>query len=108
MSEKVPEDLCYEKSRNGVYLKVKVVPKSSKNEVVSLIGNRVRITVNAVPQNGEANAMLERVVADFFGIKKSDCTVTAGRKASQKTVFVAADVAAVVNKLNATFYGQKY
>jgi uncharacterized protein (TIGR00251 family) len=108
MSEKESlESLCYEKSKNGIYLKVKVVPKSSKNEVLNLMGNRIRITVKAVPQDGKANLMLEEVVADFLGVKKSNCTVTAGRKTSLKTVFVATDEHAVVDKLQATFYNDR-
>ncbi|MDR1335093.1 MAG: DUF167 domain-containing protein [Holosporaceae bacterium] len=109
MSEKeTSEDVCYEESKNGVYLKVKVVPKSSRNEVVGIVGGRIKITVRAVPQEGKANAMLEQIVADFFDVKKSDCTVTAGKKASRKTIFVMAGVVTIVNKLNATFYGKKH
>ncbi|GHT98419.1 hypothetical protein FACS1894126_3870 [Alphaproteobacteria bacterium] len=65
------ELLCYEKSKNGIYLKVKVVPKSSRNEIIGLVGDRVKVAVRAAPQNGEANKALENIIASFFFIKKS-------------------------------------
>ncbi|MDR3179938.1 MAG: DUF167 domain-containing protein [Holosporaceae bacterium] len=94
-------DLCYEKSKNGIYLKVKVVAKSSRNEVVGLRGDRIRVAVRAVPQNGEANEALESVIASFFGVGRSCCGVTFGHRSSQKIVFVAADIE---SKIKATFY----
>ncbi|MDR2794615.1 MAG: DUF167 domain-containing protein [Holosporaceae bacterium] len=93
--------LCYEKSKNGVYLKVKVVPKASRNEVLGLSGDRIRVAVRAVPQNGEANEALEDVIASFLNVGRSNCSVTFGRRSSQKIIFVAADVE---NKIKAVFY----
>jgi len=92
-------NLCYEKSKNGIYLKIKVIPKSSRNEVLDLVGDRIRVAVKAVPQNGEANKAVEIVVADFFDVKKSECTVTAGYKTSLKTVFISVDIEnKIINK----------
>jgi uncharacterized protein (TIGR00251 family) len=85
------ESSCYEKSKNGVYLKVKAVPKSSKNEVIGIVGGRMKVAVRAVPQNGEANRAVEEVVAAFFAVKKSDCAVVAGHKSSLKTLFITGD-----------------
>ncbi|GHU11160.1 hypothetical protein FACS189449_02050 [Alphaproteobacteria bacterium] len=92
--------LCYEKSKNGIYLKVKVVPKSSRNEVIGLVGDRVKVAVRAAPQNGEANKALEEVIASFFSLKKSSCTVTSGHQTSRKTVFISEDVE---SKIKAVF-----
>jgi uncharacterized protein (TIGR00251 family) len=78
----------YEKGKDGVYLRVKVTPKSSKSEVVGVVGDRIKVTVRAVPENGQANDALEQTIANFFNVKKNCCAVTAGFKSSAKTVFV--------------------
>ncbi|MDR2724122.1 MAG: DUF167 domain-containing protein [Holosporaceae bacterium] len=82
----------YKKTSNGIYLKVKVVPRSSQNEVIGIVEDRIKVTVLAVPQKGEANAALENTLAAFFGIKRSFCQVTFGHKSSRKTVFISIDV----------------
>ncbi|MDR2158264.1 MAG: DUF167 family protein [Holosporaceae bacterium] len=82
------ELLCCEKAKGGVYLRVKLVPKSSKNEVVSLVGDRVKVTVRAIPQNGQANEALEDTIAAFLDLKRSCCSVISGYKSSSKTVFI--------------------
>jgi uncharacterized protein (TIGR00251 family) len=84
-------NLCYGKSKNGIYLKVKVIPKSSRNGVIGLMGDRIKVSVKAAPQNGEANEAVRDVVSDFFGLKKNACIITAGHKTSHKTVFVETD-----------------
>jgi uncharacterized protein (TIGR00251 family) len=94
-------DLCYEKSKNGIYLKVKVVPRASRNEILGIMADRIKVAVRAVPQKGEANEALENVIAAFLDVAKSCCTVTSGHKSSQKIVFVAADVE---NKIKTVFY----
>jgi uncharacterized protein (TIGR00251 family) len=80
-------------AKGGMYLKVKVIPKASRNEVLGVVGDRVKVTVRAVPQNGEANAALESTIAEFLGVKKTCCSVIAGYKSSMKTLFIAGDVA---------------
>ncbi|MDR2107719.1 MAG: DUF167 domain-containing protein [Holosporaceae bacterium] len=98
------KDLCYDKSRNGIYLKVKTIPGASSDKVHGLVGNRVKLFVRAAPRNGEANRATAALVAKFFGLKKSCCVVTSGHKSSGKIVFIEADVE---NAIKTAFYGVK-
>ena len=82
------QNTCYKKTKNGIYLKVKVVVHSSRNKVVGIIQDRIKVTLVAAPQNGEANRTLEETLADFFKTKKSHCQVIAGHKSTQKVVFI--------------------
>jgi uncharacterized protein (TIGR00251 family) len=91
--------LCYEKSKNGTYLKVKVVPKSSRNEIKGLIGDRIKITVTAAPQKGKANETVEELIAQLLDVERKLCCVSAGHQNPQKTVFVAADIGGKVQDL---------
>jgi uncharacterized protein (TIGR00251 family) len=97
------ETLYYEKSKNGIYLKVKVVPRASRDEVLGIVGNRVKVAVKAAPQKGEGNAAVEKVIAAFFSLKKASCSVVFGYKSTLKTVFIASNVvdvdAALKNKI---------
>jgi uncharacterized protein (TIGR00251 family) len=92
-------NLCYEKSKNGIYLKIKVTPKSSRNAVLGLVGDRIKIAVRAAPQNGEANEAAIEVLSEFFGIKKSCCVITSGHTSSRKTAFIEADIEGKVRAL---------
>ena len=51
----------------------------------------MKARVRAIPENGEANAALERLVAGWLGVGKSAVAVTAGGKSRIKTVTVSGD-----------------
>jgi uncharacterized protein YggU (UPF0235/DUF167 family) len=53
----------------------------------------MRARVRAVPQDGEANAALERLVAKSLGVPKSAVAVVAGHKQRIKQVKVNGDPA---------------
>ncbi|MDR0968591.1 MAG: DUF167 domain-containing protein [Holosporaceae bacterium] len=80
------------KSQSGVYLKIKVAAKSSRNAIVGVAGDRIKVAVRAAPQNGEANEAVVEVLAEFFEVKKSRCVITTGHTSSLKTVFIEGDV----------------
>jgi uncharacterized protein (TIGR00251 family) len=93
------KDLCYDRSKNGVYLKVKVIPRASSNRVLGLAGDRIRISVTAAPRDGEANEAAATLISEVFGLKKSRCAVTSGFKSSGKVVFIEADVENEIKKM---------
>lgn len=65
---------------------VKVIPKSSKSEVIGWENDQLKIRLKAVPEKGEANEELIRVLADYFDIPKSQITIIRGHKSRTKTL----------------------
>ena len=70
-------------------LSVKVVPKSSRNEIVEQQADgTLRIKVAAAPEKGKANAELCDFLAKEFGVGRSRVEVVAGHTSSRKHVVI--------------------
>lgn len=65
---------------------IKVIARSSKNEVTELGKNEYRVKVTAPPVGGEANEMVIKVLAKYFGVAKSLVTIVGGKSAKIKIV----------------------
>ena len=76
-------------SRDGlILLQVKVVPNSSRDQIVGPYGEAIKIKVAQPPEGGKANAAVQAVLADALGIAPSQVTITAGHTRPQKTVAI--------------------
>ncbi len=67
-----------------VRLTVRVTPKSSRDEIAGWVGDELRIKVSAAPEDGKANAAVERLVATACGVARSRVSVVRGHKARVK------------------------
>jgi hypothetical protein len=64
----------------------KVIPRSSKNEVKEINKNEYRIRITAPPVDGEANAMLIKVLAKYFDVSKNSVQIVGGKSAKIKMI----------------------
>src|SRR5262245_3804202 len=71
----------------GLLIDVKVVPGASRAGIAGALGERLKVRVAEPPENGKANAAVERVIAAWLGVGRA--RVVAGRGRAQKTVEVA-------------------
>jgi len=72
-----------------VDLKIKVIPKSSRNEIAGrLPDGTLRVKVAAPPEKGKANAELRSFLARRLGVAKSAVTIVAGEASHHKVVRV--------------------
>lgn len=77
--------------KNGdLHLRLKIVPRSSKNSVSGLLDDRLKINITAAPTDGDANEHLLRWLAKLCGVSKSSVTITAGETSRNKTVTIIA------------------
>ena len=77
------------KTERRLALDVKVVPKSSRNEVVgTLQGNTIKIKIAAPPEKGKANAELCSFLARELGVKQQDVEIVRGHASSNKHVVI--------------------
>lgn len=73
----------------GVYLRIKVVPGASREKVVGMLGDRLKLAVSAPPEAGKANKAVCKLLAGALGVPARDVAVTAGHTQPTKTVAVA-------------------
>jgi uncharacterized protein len=68
---------------------VLVAPRSSRERLGPVVGDRVRVAVTAPPVDGKANEAVIAVVARALGVRRQDVTIVAGDRGKRKTVRVA-------------------
>ena len=71
-------------------LKLKVVPKASRNAVTGWLGEELKMMVTAVPEKGKANQAVIKLLAKTLGLPKQDISITSGHSSTCKTVVIAA------------------
>ncbi len=87
----------------GISLRVRLTPKSSRDEVAGVEataeGEAVKARVRAVPEDGKANAALERLIATWLGVAKGAVSVVGGAKSRVKRVSVSGDGAVLLARV---------
>jgi len=82
-------------TRTGVTLKVRLTPKSSRDEIVGVedFGGEVvlKVRVRAVPEAGRANVSLVKLIAAWLKLPPSSVTVVHGGKSRVKQIAVEGD-----------------
>lgn len=68
----------------GILLKVKVIPKSSKSQIVGWENGELKIRLAAVPEKGRANNELIAFLAKLLGVAKSNIQLVRGVKSCHK------------------------
>lgn len=88
-------------SRDGsAILRVRVQPKSSRNDLRLDSDGSIRVAVTAPPAGGQANRAVIALLARKLGVRKSAVTLSAGGKSRDKTVSISdMDVATLREKL---------
>ena len=71
---------------NSVLISVYVVPKSSKSEVSGIYNNSLKIKLNAMPHDNEANKELISFLSKSLKIPKSNIEIISGYKQKNKVV----------------------
>lgn len=79
-------DKLIKRSKKGIILKVKVEPRSSRKGISGLIGDALKIRVNAPPVGGAANEELVEILSKEFGIKKTAIKIIKGQFSRDKVV----------------------
>ena len=84
-------------------LEVRVRPKSRKNQVRKIVGNKIRIHVTQPPVDGKANAALVRMLANVLGVAKSSIVIHRGERSMDKVIIIRGiNYEAAMQKLIAT------
>lgn len=70
-------------------IKVRVIPTTGNNEVISRIGSVLRVKIkNKKVDDDAANDIMKSFLADFFAVSVSGIIIVKGAKGKEKTVEV--------------------
>lgn len=69
-------------------LQVKVVPGASRNRIVGMLGDALKVQVAAAPEKGKANDAVRALLAGFFGVKMGQVELISGQTQPRKTFLV--------------------
>lgn len=78
--------LQFTKKDGTLIFSVRVLPKSSKSEIVGEHDGALKIKVKSPPVDGAVNAELIVTLAKFFDVPKSAVEITKGRTSKTKQV----------------------
>jgi uncharacterized protein len=76
------------KKPDGVIVKIYVQPKSSKNEIIGLHDDAIKIRLTAPPVDNAANEMCVKFLAKHFGVPKSSINIISGHTGRHKQIFI--------------------
>jgi len=69
------------------YLRIKVIPKSPKTEVVDILADEtIKIRLRAVPEKGKANAELIKFLSRELKVPKENISIISGKTEQLKLV----------------------
>ena len=77
-----------QESPEGVTFRVTVQPRGSRNEIVGLRGDALKIKLTAPPVEGAANRMCVEFLAKALKVRKSDVEIIQGHSSRAKKVLV--------------------
>jgi uncharacterized protein (TIGR00251 family) len=71
---------------NDIIIKVKIVPGSSKNKIIGVYNDSLKITITALPVEGKANKKCIAYLAKYFNISKSKIEIISGQISKNKFI----------------------
>jgi len=76
------------KTVTGATFRVRVQPGASKNEIVRIQKDALKIRISAPPVQGKANKVLIQFLAKQLGVKRSQVEILSGHTSRIKTIHV--------------------
>lgn len=80
--------LIITKTASGATFRVRVQPGASKNEIIGVQEDTLKVRISAPPVKGKANKALINLLAKELGVKKSEIEILSGHTSRIKTIRV--------------------
>ena len=71
---------------DGCTFTVKVVPDSSRDRVVGVLGQALKVAVSSPPEKGSANKALMKVLAKQFNLRPNELRILSGHSQPRKRI----------------------
>lgn len=79
-------DDCFKIRGNDIIIKVKIVPGSSKNKIIGVYNDALKISIAAPPVEGKANKKCIAYLAKYFDVAKSKIEIISGQISKNKLI----------------------
>ncbi len=76
--------ISLQRDGDDVIIAIKVVPGSSRDRVVGVLGDQLKIATSAAAEKGKANAAIARTLAKTLGLSAKDVQLESGQTNPQK------------------------
>lgn len=73
---------------DGLVLRLYIQPKASRDQIVGLHGDELKVAITAPPVDGQANAHLIKFIAKQFRVAKSQVIIEKGELGRHKQIKV--------------------
>lgn len=88
----------------GVRLAVRLTPKSAADRLLGVVTDAagrpaLKVAVTAPPEDGKANAALEKLLAKTLGLPRTTVSVVSGHASRSKLVHLAGDPQALLARI---------
>ncbi|NLS54423.1 DUF167 family protein YggU [Hafnia alvei] len=71
---------------DALVLRLYIQPKASRDQIVGLHGEELKVAITAPPVDGQANAHLQKFIAKQFRVAKSQVVIEKGELGRHKQV----------------------
>lgn len=88
--------LSLETRPEGLVLKVRAVPGSSRERIVGILGDALKVAVQAPPERGRANERIAAVLADALGLTARAIELLSGPASREKRFLLRTDDVATI------------
>ena len=75
---------CYEEKDGCIVLNVRVVPRASKDGIQGLMGDALKVRIQAPPVEGKANAYLVKFLAKHWKVPRASIELLSGETGRNK------------------------
>lgn len=80
----------------GLEVRLRVTPKASRDAITGVVADAqgngaIKIAVTAVPENGNANAAVIKILAKAWRLRKTDMQIVRGATDRNKTLLIEGD-----------------
>ena len=78
--------MWWTRAGEGIVVALRVTPGGRRSELIDASGGELRVRVAAPAVEGKANAELQRLLGDLFGVRRSAVVVLRGERSRHKSV----------------------
>ena len=75
-------------NKNACCFAVKVIPGASRQRIIGLLGDALKIAVASPPEAGRANQAVIEVLAGALGLSKSSILILRGHTSARKQIAI--------------------
>ena len=80
---------CLTAAPEGVFLQLLVQPRASRNAIVGLLGDELKLRLTSPPVEGAANKLCCEFIAKLCGVAKSNVSIVSGDQSRHKRLLIA-------------------